>query len=155
MSGPIQAPDHSPADSSTMAHALALAAWRSLSLVLRRSSRAATTENAPPGRRGDFWGYYREKRTATDRVAKRKVACRAKFHPTGPGCNRLKSCLTVARLWHQGAGKTFRRGPLHVATATLAERSLADGSIGPDPLLPSMSNVEWTTLRPQPLSHPC
>jgi len=37
-----------------------------------------TTENAPAGSRGDFWGYYREERTATGRVLERIPAYRAK-----------------------------------------------------------------------------
>jgi hypothetical protein len=38
---------------------------------------------------------------STARMAERKMAPRANLNPAESGCNRLKSCLTVARLWHR------------------------------------------------------
>jgi hypothetical protein len=36
--------------------------WQPCDLTRIRLARAPTTENAPPGEAGRFWGYYREER---------------------------------------------------------------------------------------------
>jgi hypothetical protein len=39
----------------------------------------------PAGEEGRFWGYYREERTATVRIAKRILAWKAKSNPAESG----------------------------------------------------------------------
>jgi hypothetical protein len=68
-------------------------------------ARALSNRKRPAGEAGRFWGYYREERTATARMAGRNPACRAKSCPAKSGCNRLFPCLTVARVWHRDEGR--------------------------------------------------